>query len=503
MESVRKHQVTPLDKTDKKILFWIITVSLFIYIFTVTGSFGNFDKAGEMDDSFAAGSHQRSGYVQMLSIIHDKDVKLTQFEADRAVPDVAYYKGDFFSFFPPGRSINAIPFYLLGSEFNLGQIATYLFTSLFGIAISILLYISMIQIFKSKKETALFVVFIYGIISYSLVFNMMFMQHTYSSFFFILMFYLVWRFKNSEKNLLFQASMIWLLYGISWFYDYPNSFILAPIILYFYISCVKDDKIYPKIRTKQILFFRTIPILILIFLIHLLYNNFAHGDFFLVSNTLPQYLQYNYAELIKDSEIIAEAKKDLSGAFGFINIPKGLYTLLIDSTRSIFMFSPIFVLIFLVPLVKDRKNIIEKNILWISIFVILFMYASFHEPSGGWSFGPRYLITATLCASILIGLFFEKIKDKMFNRIGILIIALFTLSQTLSGLLGNPTVRIGEQTTWYGIKNLKYIHDGDTRNFMYTEFFSPYISLSTYFIIILSAISLIFIYCFYKKIDKD
>lgn len=503
MVAAKKHKETRLDTGDKKILFWIVCVSILLYIFTLSGAIGNFNSVHEVSQSdFPGGSHQKSSFVQMLSILEDGDVKISRSAADSAIPDTAYYTGNFYSFFPPGRAITSIPFYIIGSFVNLGVVFAYASVALFGIGTSILLFISMRKIFQSSKETSLFVVFLYSVISFSLVYTTTFMQHTYASFFFMLLLYLIWHFGKSHTNLFMQSSLIWIIYGLTWFYDYSNIFILAPLILYFYIVCVRDEHRYKKIGTKQILFFRTIPMLFLIITLHFAYNLAAHGDMLRLSNTLPQYLQTNYDYLVTASEQVAQSKPAIK-AFAFYRIPQGLYTLLLDPTRSIFLFSPIFILIFLVPLIKQKRARIEQNILWISIIGITLMYASFPSPEGGWSFGPRYLIPATLCMSILIGIWFDRLKNNRLVFLTVLILGLYTLLQTLSGTLGLPQVRLGEETMYLGIKNFNYITQGLSRNLMYNELFSKTISLTHYYWIIVSTLAVGYVALLRAQIDHS
>jgi hypothetical protein len=84
------------------------------------------------------------------------------------------------------------------------------------------------------------------------------------------------------------------------------------------------------------------------------------------------------------------SKKSYSSRFSLSDLKRGLWVLLFSPDRGLFVFSPIFLFIFIGFYFAYKKKNYPAYII-IFIFILnLFIYSVFDDPWGGWSFGPRY-----------------------------------------------------------------------------------------------------------------
>src|SRR5258708_5699942 len=123
----------------------LILGSLFLYTLTIKGIKGNpgpsefknnLDQATKPFEL----SPERGRYAQVISLVNGHRFDLSQTLADAVYPDVGFYKGRFYAFFAPGVSILAAPFYAIGSKFNLGQVVTFSFSSVFAVLTAVVTY---------------------------------------------------------------------------------------------------------------------------------------------------------------------------------------------------------------------------------------------------------------------------------------------------------------------------------------------------------------------------
>src|SRR3989344_222873 len=108
----------------------IFFVGLAFYILTLRGVYGNI-KGSEIKNNLDQGakpfelSPERGRFILTLSLAESNSFALTKELADAAYPDVGYYQGRFYIYFPPGVSLLALPFYHLGKQYNLSQVTAY------------------------------------------------------------------------------------------------------------------------------------------------------------------------------------------------------------------------------------------------------------------------------------------------------------------------------------------------------------------------------------------
>src|SRR3989338_9909632 len=146
---------------EKLIMIALFVVSMFLFILTVRGIYGNptgkmfknnLDQASKPFEL----SPERGRYLLVLSLGENGSFSLNKEYADAAYPDVGYRDGRFYIFFAPGVSIVALPFYWLGKHFNLAQVATYLTISVFTTFTLLFLYKICRRIFQLPIWASLF-----------------------------------------------------------------------------------------------------------------------------------------------------------------------------------------------------------------------------------------------------------------------------------------------------------------------------------------------------------
>ena len=98
-------------------------------------------------------SPERGRYAHVVALAETGHYELSQEWANAVYPDVGYVNGKFYSFFAPGISYMAAPFYLLGKNYDLAQVFTFGFVSLMSI-------LAMIFLYKIAREILLFPVWV-------------------------------------------------------------------------------------------------------------------------------------------------------------------------------------------------------------------------------------------------------------------------------------------------------------------------------------------------------
>jgi hypothetical protein len=445
-------------------------------------------------------SHERSSYATLVSLDESGKFDLSPALADVAAPDAGFYRDKYYSFFPPGLAVAAWPLYLVGKHFDYSLAAAYSMVAVFAAFGLIFLFLICYEIFKFPRWLSLFIIFSTGLASTYLNFSITFYQHVPSTFFLLVGFYSAWRYSRYHNWA--WAAICWSCYGLASFFDYPNLIVFLPILGYLIMNGLyvqeNIDKIKLRIRNSLII---SSVFLMLLGGAHIYYNLKNFGNWHRFSNALPKYDPRNEAisnELnTSDIEKLADDKDKISFALRETNVVNGANVLLFEIDKSLLLHMPIFLLA-LFGIYKMRKKFTREILTIIAIIIVnIFLYASFHDPWGGWGFGPRYLVTSMPFMNILVG--FWLVDSKWWKKLLVWPFVMYSSGAALLGAVTKnflvPNVeklpgQIYPSKVWSEFQFLKVNENG---TFIFNEFLSHKYSLTEYFIVLWVFVNIIFI----------
>lgn len=223
-------------------VFILFALILLTYFLVLKGSAGNFVPSNStevMGPPFET-SIERGRYAQIVSLAEKGTFSIDEF-ANFVKPDVAWFNGHYYPAFPPGVSLSLVPAYLLGKIFNMSQ----LFVSMNVAIVSVLTALVIIKIGFSlhlSKKASFFSALCFSLASVALPYSVSISAHPFSALILVVSFYVAIKFvKEKKKNYLLNSLILWFLFGINLFVDYPNMVIMAPILAFAFFS---DWKIY-------------------------------------------------------------------------------------------------------------------------------------------------------------------------------------------------------------------------------------------------------------------
>ena len=123
------------------------------------------------------------------------------------------------------------------------------------------------------------------------------------------------------------------------------------------------------------------------------------------------------------------------------NLITGLPILLVSNQRGIFFYNAIVVFGLIAYVLFYKQNYKKEEVLLIiSIVVVsILTYSMFHDPHGGWAFGPRYLIPASALLSIGIGKYIQNYNSYLANII-FSIICIYSIGVNVLGAMTSTQV---------------------------------------------------------------
>lgn len=530
----------------KKSIFQIIIIvciGVSMYGLTLRGTIGN-PSAGEIEahaneapNAFEL-SPERGRYVHVVALAETGTYSLRPEWMNVAYPDVGVAPdGKYYSYFAPGVAYFAAPFYMLGSHFGVGQLATFSLESLVSIITLIFLYFTALRIFGLPQTLSFFVVLIFAFASTSWSYAITLYQNAFTSCFVVTGFYAVWKFSHSSHRFAFlYPAYVWLAYALAITVDYPNGLLYLPVLFYLaYVSfsLTKTNEDYRlSLRWAGIF---TVVIFALITVIHLTHNANYYGGPTKLAGTLKslRYDQLSTSTMIRlttanipkpnpisfsgvsitssASSTVKTHEKTVVGFFSERNIPKGLFVLLFSDERGLFFFSPIFILA-LFGIAFALKTQIGGIVIYIVpiclITLNLLLYSSWGDPWGGWAYGPRYLIPSMPWLALFVGVFiaqFSRWWTILISCSIAFILYLFSMGISLLGALTTNAIPPKSEGLLLPAKEYNYLlnwdflNAGKSNSFVYNTYLAKHITLIDYFAILyiflalLGAITLFFL----------
>lgn len=485
----------------------LIILGIFIYALVLKGIWGNIPSSA-LKENTEFSLRDRGRYVLTENLIANRSFALNREQADLAAPDAGYFKGKWYEVYPPGMSIIVIPFYLIGYQYSLSLVASFAMGGIFAILILVLIFLISRQIFKLPYWACFLASLIFGFTSISLGYATTLFQHHVTTFLILLAFYSAFQYKIHKRWGFLWGFLVWFSYGAGLFFDYPNGFLMLPIMVYFLAVSLKFTKEEDKYRIKLRLaiVFTSIFFAISIFL-NGYYNYINFGSWTKFSTSLPGY-RNGVGKILdesKDPKTADQRIKKLSSkksTFKFFQedrVANGFYELLVAPDRGLFIFNPIYILV-IFGIFAVMKNLdIEKITLIATPALILLFYASWNDPYGGWAFGPRYLIPAMPFLAIIVAYFIATNSHKILVRMTAFLLIIFSVGISVLGAITTNATPPKSEAVWlnkqfntgaqYGIEYAyDFLTKGKTSDFLYTYFFYNKISLIDYYLIIFGII---------------
>ncbi len=490
-------------KSTFALLFITILLAL-----TLHGLPGNLHPNGkgantaEMNVTPFESSLERGRYAQTISLAESKDFNVDEFTFF-VKPDLAWYNGHYFPAFPVGISVLAVPFYMFGKLLGFSQVFTYMISGLF----TLLTAVTIVNICKKlgfADNVGALSAILFACASVALPYSATLSAHSLSAF---IIAYGFWCYlnidplKNNSRNLM----TLWLLFGLNLFVDYPNLVIFLPLLIGAFFKTVSFKLASDTFKFSiWFEFISSAFILILPLSIFVYYNQLHYNRPIALTNTFNvKFLEGQGVDIEKDkltNEMVDS--REYSSKFKLDQTLSGMKTLLLSHDRGLFYYSPIF----LFALIGAYIFGIHKAYNWVIMSMFLFnvlIYASYDDPWGGWSFGPRYLIVTFPLLCVLCGAAFDTLlyRNKRYAFLfAILIFGLFVFSTGVAivGALTTNTVpssieAIGTNMKDNFLLNWDLLNEGKVSSFVYTTYLKDSISPLNYFYALLILVSAVFL----------
>ncbi len=447
-------------------------------------------------------SNSTSRYALTKSIVDNHSLVLTKSLARFSSPDVALYKGKYISLFTPGVSFIGVPFYIVGLNLGIPQLATFFATTLVAI-INVILITYIVKKITNSLISGILGGACFLFATNALAYSLTFTQHHFSVLILLLSIIILLHRSSFINNVI-----LGILYGIGLLIDIPNAILLFPILVsviykQFEID-VKESKVLLGIKLNIIgLLIGILPLLG----IFGWYNVSTTGSYTKLAQFIGRTTSFNVATQNKPTPATSSVPQGVLHNIG-MNLPfntrselVGMYTLLISKERAWWYYSPVIFVGFLgffVLYKNEETRSISSLLLSIVLFNIL-IYSMFGDPWGGWAFGPRYLIPAEATLAIGIGVALSKYRK---NHIFIVIFMLLLIYSLWVNSLGAiTTVLIPPQSEaqhlvtpipYTYFYNLQFISKNISSSLFYNLFLSRLVSVQTFLYSILIIFLLLF-----------
>ncbi len=491
-------------------LFFIIVIGLILFAATIRGDVGNMNDVAQLGQYTLPGgafesSHERAPYAEMLAIKTRGTIELGEKLADFGSPDIGYDENKYYSFFPSGIPVILLAGHTIGSLYNHGQIGAYFMMSIATIITMIFIYLICRDIFKLDSWAAIAAPIVYAFGTSSWSYSVTIYQHAVTAMLAMIMFYLTWLYRKRGKYRVLWASLVWTLYGLSFFIDYPNALILMPNMVYFLLSSfrVKEYEVGQKVT---FVFNGTIIATMIFFVMTIGYHGYHNtkffGQWYIIANSLTRYTkdQGKVVEIVKQDKTEVKVTRSLIEEL----LPSGSKTLLFGIDKGLFLFSPVLIMALLGYLsLWNKRRTMELGVISALPVFNLFVYASFGDPYGGWAFGPRYLIPAMASLSIMtiIGLQFGRLRA--LRRLVFFILFMISSGIALVGALTSNLIPPKVEADYLKIDYYNFTHNFDliyknaSSSYAYNAYVSQYMTLEQYAVVLWSAlIAIMFVLIF-------
>lgn len=452
-------------------------------------------------------SPERGRFALALSLAENRSFSFSTPIARFATPDLGYWKGEFVSLFAPGVSFVIIPGLILGSLFNVGQVGVYTTIAFFALCNTMLVSniarkLGASRVAATMASTAFILgtpAFAYGVSLY---------QHHISLFLLLCCVYILMSYR-SVKSLV----VVWFMIAFSLSVDYPNFFMMIPIVLYAVARCadklIEKDKLIVRINPIFCLAVIGAVFPILLFLGS---NYLSYGNPTQLAGTVqaiksldaagkPQANQEGEIDLaeIQDEERDGAASRSAVGFFLTRNLLNGFYIHFFSPDRGIIFYTPVMLLgIVAFYFILKKDNMAVRLLLSIMGLNVLF-YSMWGDPWGGWAFGSRYLIPTYAVLSIFLALALTRFRKKMAFLVIFYVFLSYSVAVNALGALTSsrnpPKIEVlyleelsGMEQKYTYDRNIEYLLNQGSKSFVWRTYLQDKFSAAQYYFAIVALV---------------
>jgi len=478
----------------KKLTFLLTTIiAVILFSLTLRGNLGipsskNIESQLHSSGQAFETSQERARYAMILSLYYDKSVTIDNY-ASMATPDLGKLNGHYYSLFPPTVSVMAIPLYALGLIVGATQMMVFGLSTLFTI-LTMLLIVKFCQKLNIHWSISMLSAITYAFATNAWGYSVTLYAHTISAFFILAGLYLVsFGFKN---YIIFRNALVWFIYGLAVYIDYPNIFIYFPIVV---LLTLQGFTVSKNLTTSKLSFdwryFVTPFIFISMLGFYGLYNYTNFGSPTQFSNALPR------VQDLKDADkATPERQKNNGQALKSRNMLEGIRVFTISHDRGVLVFSPIILFSILgIGFLKAKQKTIEVGLVGVPLACFL-LYIMFGDPYGGWAFGSRYLLAIFPPLCILAGIGLQKYSRSILLRISFFVLFSYSAGVSLLAPLTTNVIPPEIEATGLGLRSdysiaWDMLKNNSLNSFVYNNYLSTVISGQTYYWIILCIVLMV------------
>lgn len=458
-------------------------------------------------------SPERGRFALTYSLIEDNSFYFSHDIARFAMPDLGYKNGHFVSLFAPGVSFLVIPGYIIGRFFEAGAVGAFAVIALFALFNAFLIRKISIALGINQYAASLGgLVFLFATPSFS--YGVSLYQHHISTFLILTSIYVLLSFRS-----IWSSVVIWFLFAMSIPIDYPNLFLMLPIVIAAFLKNFSLEKITNKIRLKiRITGFLAISAIVFPLLFFMWFNASSYGNPFQFSGTVQGVRGIDES----GDPIVPKSRGVPKNAIAFFqtrNLLNGFYIHFISSDRSILWFTPvIFISIIGIYLFYKNKSGQVLSLLLGVVGMDILLYSMWGDPWGGYAFGSRYLIPSYAILSVFIAYALSNFRKNILLLCLFFVLFSYSVSINTLGAItssSNPPktyvlaleAQSGKEEKYTYQRNYDYLLGNQSKSFFFQTFAKSYVSAVQYFallswLIIVTGFSFVLILFLQKERNK-
>src|SRR5260221_429414 len=427
-------------------------------------------------------SPERGRYALVLSIAENKSLYFPLDIARMALPDLGYRNGQYVSLFAPGVSTLAVPFYLVGKYFGIGQVGAFSISSLFAI-LNVLLITAIVAKLTKNRWAGIAASLTFLFASSAWAYAGTLYQHHISTFLLLAAIALLVR-----PVKWFTALLVGLLFSVAIAIDYPNAIFFIPYMLYLVFQHIEVEQKAEKVMLHIKFVILTVIIGIAIGILPQLYfNKIAYGNPFTLAGGVQSVTDAKDVSTSGPHFVsTTNPNAKIGGFFKESNLPNSAYEILTSPDRGVLFFFPVIIMSFFgfLPLFKKHKSLAIA--LGGGIASIVILYSFWGDPGGGWAFGERYMIPAISQLAIVLGVAIATYGKKVWFALLYFLLLVYSLSIALVGALATNRIPPKAEAVQSHLPYFNYFLDihllqkGITSSFVYNTFLQSHISLQMF-----------------------
>ncbi|MEK7595002.1 MAG: glycosyltransferase [Patescibacteria group bacterium] len=459
-------------------------------------------------------SPERGRFALTYSLVEEKSFTFSVPVARFATPDLGFKNGKYVSIFAPGISALVIPGYLFGRYLGASQYGTFLIIAFFSLLNAVL--IKKITRELGGGESASFIAALtYLFATPAFAYAVSLYQHHVSVFLILSSIYIILT-KKSNWWLL----VIWFLFTLSIPIDYPNLFLMLPIML-----VAAERIIYIKKEEKKIkITFKTLASLTLIsalipVVMFLWYNKMTYGNPFQLAGTVSHIQAIDASgNPTLSSSSNSQQTLDLNRRRSALNFFKtrhelnGFYVFFLSKDRGLPYYTPISLLALIALPFFIKRNQKIGAVFFSIVAINILLYSMRGDVWGGWAFGARYLIPSYAILSIVLGVYLSGNRNKFVLLFVTCLFAYSSYVNTIGALTSNaipPQVEVlaleklsGREEKYTFHRSLDLLKANSSKSYIYNSYLKDKLSALEYFKIVLFSIYTLFTIVMLKQLFK-